>query len=274
MLEPRAVRRSPRPQIQPGLAVELIIDFYGERVSILTDHVALGEQICLCFGGLACAGGLVRATRKASIRVITNDCEEAACDLELAWSRFSTGFAAAVAHRFLLLHGATVVCPQGGGAPSSATAFVGPSRSGKTTLCLAAAALGCQVLGDDIVALEWHSGRVFAVPSPLRPRPDAMLASAVYPYVGSPIPTPPAHAPLLTRVVLLGSLAVTSIVTSSVLQALHAPPGIQPGVLLARFLSGVAQATLVRAPALPPIGPSLAPQMRYVERLLAPETES
>jgi len=256
-----------QPEISAGLAMELVVDFYGLRVSVLTDHAGLAEQICVCFGRMVFAGDLVSATVGADIRVTQVRPGASELTLEQAWSRFSSRFVEVVAHRFLFLHGAAVVPPPRGG-PAEVAAFLGPSRSGKTTLCLAAAALGCQVLADDVVALEWESGLVFAVPSPLRPRPDAVRASERYPYVGSPGLTDPVSAPALKRVVLLGQSGASPIKTTALLEALHRPQAVPFQELVTRLLRGFRHATILQAPILPPIAASLTPQMGVVARLL------
>lgn len=272
MLATGATHRPVELAVPPGFAVETAVDFYGERVVLLTDHTALSGQVCTCFGRLAYAGGLVPATRPAHIRILTNKRHANRPSLERAWNAFSAGFAAAIADRFLLLHGSAVLLPHDDG-PGCAAAFLGPSRCGKTTLALAAAALGLAVVADDVVALEWETGRVFAVPSPLRPRSDSLRAASGYPHVGSPALTLPVAAPVLSRIILLGLAKTGVTATTEILHSLHPPHGFPPQTLLLRMLHGLRFARIARAPALPPVGTSLAPQMRLVEGLLAPEAK-
>ncbi|HEX5852143.1 MAG TPA: hypothetical protein VFY36_03520 [Solirubrobacteraceae bacterium] len=84
---------------------------------------------------------------------------------EGAWQRLLVAQAlpfAALLHGLEVFHASAVVRER------QAVAFLGPSRSGKTSLALALCARGASFLADDVLALETRAGKLFANPgSPL-----------------------------------------------------------------------------------------------------------
>jgi len=73
--------------------------------------------------------------------------------------------AVALNSRFLFLHACGIVFNK------RAFLFCGRSESGKTTLAMMAQILGYEVLGEDMVAVEWEAGMVYPLSIPFRPRP-------------------------------------------------------------------------------------------------------
>jgi len=194
------------------------------------------------------------------------------------WQLFSAQLTTALLDRFLLLHAAAVVLSRRDrGARESpvprACLFVGSGGSGKTTLGLAAAQRGHTLMGDDLVALDWRSGRLYAMPFPLRPRPDVRrtLGASVARICRRPAVTDPARAPFLVRTVSLetnptrrrsrpGSLA-------GLLDAVHVGEGGPTRALLKQLLHGVRHSDFLSVARLPPVGCSLRSQARLCESL-------
>ena len=153
----------------------LRLDLYGESCTVFSDRPALSEQIAANFGSMLTSAEPAGARVSADIRVLHTGSRS----LERDWEELSTQLTDALANRFLLLHAGAVTLRDRREAvaqPARAVAFVGSGKRGKTTCTLAALQLGHRLVGDDLIALEWRTGRLFAIPFPVRPRSDTLRA--------------------------------------------------------------------------------------------------
>jgi len=260
--------------IEQPSAVHLVLDVYGERRSVLTDRIELARQIVNNFGTMVVEAEPRPRDTPSDLQILCSP----GTPLARQWQLFSEKLAAALVERFLLLHAAAVALDgrsHRGGAPPTRRAclFVGAGGSGKTTLSLAAAQRGHTLLGDDLVALDWHTARLLAMPFPLRPRPDIRrtLGPAVARLCRRPVPTDPAEAPTLVRAILLETnrarRRARPRAVVSLLQAVHAGHGVPTRTLLHHLLRGMRHADVLSVARLPPLGCSLQPQARMCESL-------
>jgi len=249
----------------------LTLNLYGEKCSVLSNRPGLSEQIAANFGPLLTSVEPAPAGAAADIRVLHGGARPLLRD----WEEFSIQLTNAVARRFLLLHAGAVTLRDQQGRPvppARAVAFVGSGRRGKTTCALAALHLGHQLVGDDLVALEWRTGRLFALPFPVRPRRDTRLALGrrAPTLCRRPDLTVPEQAPRLVRIIFLtGPHSARARVSHAerLLTAIHVGTSLPKAVLLERALRGVSGADFLAVTELPSIGTTLRGQVRMCQTL-------
>ncbi len=243
--------------------MKITINFYGERVVVCTRDRQLASQITANFHDMVADGTWCGNDCRGDIEVGWNPGEPADMPFADRWAEFSVRFVRSMAHRFVFVHAAGVAHA------GTATLFAGPSRSGKTTLSLAAAQMGLQVLGDDVVAVEWRTGRVYAVPFPFRPRPDTHDAARFGEVAGegrrAQAPRS-AEAPVVNRVALLGPGEPAS--HAAALSRLVCSDGTGAAVSFARLVGALRGACITRIEHLPPVGRDLGPQKALLEQLV------
>jgi len=256
------------------------LDFYGERLTLRTEHPELVNQVLTDLGAFVVGEEPLEGAPSLTLQCAPSD------PISPCYLAFWRALGDTLAHRFLLLHAGAVCSPErahprdSDGSSREATLFIGPGGSGKTTMVLAATRLGWQPMGDDVVALEWETARLYSVSAPYRVRPDTKRSAlATDALIGAsrdvwecPAPTRPALAPRLARVVLLGAdacaLAPDQSAASVLMANLRIGSTLAPALLLQRLLHGLRFAELVRAPNRPPMEPTLAPQLAFVRSLL------
>ncbi|HQP37358.1 MAG TPA: hypothetical protein PLI95_19375, partial [Polyangiaceae bacterium] len=151
------------------------MSFYGEPVTVSSTHPELLNQVVIDLRQFIVGGEPLESGPHLRLDF------DAALEFGACYLGFWRVMGDALAHRFLLLHGGAVCSPPGAtrndpaSSEPAAVLFIGPGGSGKTTLVLAATRLGWEPMGDDVVALEWQTGRLFAVSAPYRVRPDTRL---------------------------------------------------------------------------------------------------
>lgn len=145
---------------------EKVLSFFGEPLFIATDSPLLTEVLAGCLN-MVLPDDSVSTRPKAGIALTV----EAPLDdilserLPVYLKEAVDQLAQVLNYRFLFLHACAF------SRDHDCIVFSGPSGSGKTTLSMLAHHLGYDVLGEDIIALEWETGHVFPVLFPFRPRP-------------------------------------------------------------------------------------------------------
>ncbi len=146
---------------------EIELSFFGEPVLFRTNSPLLSEVLASCMNMSMLDPHepvkKIRVVVALTVNEPVNDINSEHLPKYLI--KAVNRFALALNHRFLFIHGCAFSHDQ------HCTVFSGPSGSGKTTLAMLAHRMGYNVLGEDIVALDWKKGHVYPILFPFRPRP-------------------------------------------------------------------------------------------------------
>ncbi len=141
--------------------------FQGERLVLRVPYTDAAEDLAyyLCLAGLE---PMVEAGPKDRVLDLSRPPSSLSREPDALPSLILDaihGLAVLLKDRFLFLH-ACGFCFHG-----KAVLVCGPSGSGKTTMAMVAEHLGYAALGEDLVTIDWQTGRVHALAMPFRPRP-------------------------------------------------------------------------------------------------------
>lgn len=245
----------------PRTLMAVDLDVHGTVVRAVSDSAVLVQTIVAQFGPMVTGAGEEGDDGRADIRVYTDD-DPSGAALGPLWQSFSMQLVDAVAHRFLFVHACAVETDAG------AVLCAGPGRSGKTTLALAAARMGKRIVGDDVVAVEWSTGRVYQVPFFIRPRADTHAAVDFGRMTDSRRPGYPSGSAgsRIARVALLGAGRNESAI-GFLCRCVHR--GTMPStVRVARVLKACAGADIGWMSSLPPVADGLPAQRAVLEDVL------
>ncbi len=146
---------------------EIELSFFGEPVLFRTNSPLLSEVLAGCMNMSLPDPDEPEKKDGAVVELTVNEPVININSEQLPQYMFKAvnALARALNYRFLFLHACAFSHNQ------HCTVFSGPSGSGKTTLSMMAHHMGYNVLGEDLIALDWKKGHVFPILFPFRPRP-------------------------------------------------------------------------------------------------------
>lgn len=155
--------------------IRLVFHIHGEKVILESDSGELAEILTDFFGTAPeCQqvhSGLDEMGRDTVTlpRIAMAVKPEHKKDLEAHLSSYLLAavdqLARALNYRFLFLHACGFAFEEKG------VLYCGPSGSGKTTLAMICQHWGFDVLGEDMVMIEWQTGKIYPLALHFRPRP-------------------------------------------------------------------------------------------------------